>query len=150
MAKLRRQDRTLAATLGLALLWLLFHQTASTSAQNAATKDPDQPEPPKPEKTEQSTEAPLLKKDQMWRNLPTKADLLTKPPFDWVVLKKDDTVLVVKPVQPRPKTLDQMAEKRKQLSQNPKPTRMAGESQDAFAERLKARSEEHTSELQSR
>ena len=138
MAKLRRQDRTLAATLGLALLWLLFHQTASTSAQNAATKDPDQPEPPKPEKTEQSTEAPLLKKDQMWRNLPTKADLLTKPPFDWVVLKKDDTVLVVKPVQPRPKTLDQMAEKRKQLSQNPKPTRMAGESQDAFTERLRA------------
>ena len=138
MAKLRRQDRTLAATLGLALLWLLFHQTASTSAQNAATKDPNQPEPPKTEKTEQSTEAPLLKKDQMWRNLPTKADLLTKPPFDWVVLKKDDTVLVVKPVQPRPKTLDQMAEKRKQLSQNPKPTRMAGESQDAFTERLRA------------
>ena len=138
MAKLRRQDRTLAATLGWALLWLLFHQTASTPAQNATTKDPNQPEPPKTEKTEQSTEAPLLKKDQMWRNLPTKADLLTKPPFDWVVLKKDDTVLVVKPVQPRPKTLDQMAEKRKQLSQNPKPTRMAGESQDAFTERLRA------------
>jgi hypothetical protein len=122
----------------LVLLWLLFGLTTFTSAQNTAPKDQGQPEPSKTEKTEQSTEAPLLKKDQMWRNLPTKADLLTKPPFDWVVLKKDDTVLVVKPVQPRPKTLEQMAEKRKQLSQSPKPSRMAGESQDAFAERLKA------------
>ncbi len=138
MAGHRKRHRTFPTTLGLVLLWLYFGQAAWTSAQNAATKDQEQPEPPKTEKTEQSAEVPLLKKDQMWKNLPSKADLLTKPPFDWVVLKKDDTVLVVKPVQPRPKTLDQMAEKRKQLSQLPKPTRMAGESQDAFTERLKA------------
>jgi len=128
----------LAVTLGLVLSWMHSVQTASSTAQDAAAKNPDQPEPPKPDKTEQSTEVPLLKKDQMWRNLPTKADLLTKPPFDWVVLKKDDTVLIVKPVQPRPNTLDQMAEKRKQLSAQPKPTRNAGEPQDAYAERLKA------------
>ncbi len=156
MTGYRKRHRILATTIGLVLLWLCFSQTSSTSAQNATTKgaakkadapadappantkDPDQPEPPKPEKTEQSAEAPLLKKDQMWRNLPSKADLLIKPPFDWVVLKKDETVLVVKPVQPRPKTLEQMADKRKQLSQQPKPTRMTGESQDAFTERLKA------------
>ncbi len=163
MAGHRKQHRTFPTTLGLVLLWLYFGQAALTSAQNATTKgtpkttkepakkaddpadappadakDQEQPEPPKTEKTEQSEEAPLLKKDQMWRNLPTKADLLTKPPFDWVVLKKDETVLVVKPVQPRPKTLEQMAEKRKQASQLPKPTRMAGESLDAFTERSKA------------
>ncbi|MBC7819719.1 MAG: hypothetical protein IAG10_22785, partial [Planctomycetaceae bacterium] len=167
MAGHRRRHRTLTATIVLILLWLFLRQATSVPAQNAATKaaaktanepakkadpagnatledtkEPQQPEPAKTDKAEQSAEAPLPKKDQMWRNLPSKADLLTKPPFDWVVLKKDDTVLVVKPVQPRPKTLDQMAEKRKQFLQPPKTVRMAGESQDAFAERLRTAGQE--------
>ncbi len=172
MAVQRTRQRKLVATIWLvAVAWLLAHATA-VIAQNATPKsaakstkepakkgdapddapmpdekDPAQPETPAktetdPKKTEQSTEAPLPKKAEVLRNLPSKADLLTKPPFDWVFLKNDD-VLSVKPLQPRPKTLDQINEKRKQMAQPPKITRMPGETQDAFATRLRQSGEEH-------
>src|SRR5690349_15170137 len=167
MADHRRRYRALANITVSVLMLLGWSQIASALAQNATTKgatkstkepekkveaSPDapiaepkeagQPETTKkpetePAKTEQSAEAPLPTKTEMLRNLPSKADLLTKPPFDWVILKKDETVLTVKPVQPRPKTLEQMAEKRKQYLQPPKLTQMTGETKDAFADRLR-------------
>ncbi|MFM9966457.1 MAG: ABC transporter substrate-binding protein [Planctomycetaceae bacterium] len=133
MAAHRRRHQTLNATIGLVLVGLFISHAASALAQNAAKEIPDAP----PAKTEQSAEVPLPTKAEVLRNIPSKADLLTKPPFDWVVLKKDETVLSVKPVQPRPRTLDQMAEKRKQYAQAPKLVRMPGEAQDVFAERLR-------------
>ena len=141
MAMQRTRQRKLVTWIWLVIVALMLVQATSGLAQNADAPAKAETEPAKPE---QSTEAPLPKKAEVLRNLPSKADLLTKPPFDWVVLKKDDTVLVVKPVQPRPKTLEQMAEKRKQFSQSPKPTRMAGESLDAFTERSKAANLEAT------
>ena len=120
-------------------IWLVvavsqFVTATVALAQNAAA-DP-------PAKAEQSTDAPLPKKADVLRNIPSKADLLTKPPFDWVFLKNDD-VLFVKPLQPRPKTLDQINEKRKQLAQPPRLTRMPSESQDAFIARQRLSGEEH-------
>ncbi len=120
------------------LVAALFVVQATTGlAQEDPPKKPENP----PAKAEQSLDAPLPKKDEMLRNLPSKADFLTKPAFDWVILKKEE-VLVVKPVQPRPRTLDQVAEKRKQYLQPPKLTRNAGESPDEFANRMRAAGEE--------
>lgn len=138
MAGHRRQFSSLSTIRGLILVWLLISRTVPAFAQNAVKEIPDSP----PAKTEQSSEAPLPTKAEVLRNIPSKADLLTKPPFDWVVLKKDETVLSVKPVQPRPRTLDQMAEKRKQFAQAPKLVRMPGEAQDVFAQRLRTSVEE--------
>ncbi len=92
-------------------------------------------------KTESAEEVPLPKKDEMFRNLPTKADLLTKPPVDWVILKKDE-VLVVKPVSPRPRTLETIAEKRKEFLQPAKVTRQPGEANDAFLNRQRQAGED--------
>lgn len=164
MTRNRRRPQTLTAIVGLLSVWLCLSETSLAVDQNATTKTgakatknrPDQldsstdsllaffqePARPEPTKTEQSADAPLPTKSEMLRNLPSKADLLTKPPFDWVVLKKDETVLVVKPVQPRPKTLEQVAEKRKQYLQPPTLKQKTGESKEEFAARLKEAGEE--------
>ena len=139
MAVQRTRQRKLVTWIWLVSVALVLAQATSGLAQNADAPAKTETEPAKPE---QSTEAPLPKKAEVLRNLPSKADLLTKPPFDWVFLKNDD-VLTVKPLQPRPKTLDQINEKRKQMAQPPKITRMAGEAQDAFAARLRQSGDEH-------
>ncbi len=121
-----------------------FAQNAGTSKlndQNAAT----QPDPPPKEdspktdapKTEPSDEAPLPKKEELLKNLPSKADLLTKPPFDWIVLQKSDEVLIVKPVQPRPRTLQILKDKREEFLKPPTLKRLPNESADQFRERSK-------------
>ncbi len=139
MAVQRTRQRKLVTWIWLVIVVLVLAQATSGLAQNADAPAKAETEPAKPE---QSTEAPLPKKAEVLRNLPSKADLLTKPPFDWIFLKNDD-VLTVKPLQPRPKTLDQINEKRKQLAQPPKITRMAGEAQDAYAARLRQSGDEH-------
>lgn len=137
MAVQHTRQRKLVTSIWLGVTLLV--QATAGLAQNADAPAKAETEPAKPE---QSTEVPLPKKADVLRNLPSKADLLTKPAFDWIFLKNDD-VLSVKPLQPRPKTLDQINEKRKQLAQPPKITRMPGEAQDAFATRLRQSGEEH-------
>ena len=166
----RIRQRKFVASIELIVV-LLLAQTTSLPAQNAtpkaaakSTKEPAkradaaadapmadanaaaQEAPAKPEgepaKADQSTEAPLPKKAEVLRNFPSKADLLTKPPFDWVFLKNDD-VLAVKPLTPRPRTLEQINEKRKQMAQGPKVVRMPGESQDDYTARSRQAVDEH-------
>lgn len=139
MAVQPTRQQTFVASIWLIVLALLLAEATSALAQNDDAPAKANTEPAKPE---QSTEVPLPKKAEALRNLPSKADLLTKPPFDWIFLKNDD-VLTVKPLQLRPKTLEQINEKRKQLAQPPKTTRMPGESQDEFATRLRQAGEEH-------
>ena len=162
-----RQPKFLTAIV-LIVVALLFVQPTSLPAQNATPKAaakaanspskktdaaaadekdaaaPDAPAKPEgePAKSEQATDAPLPKKAEVLRNFPSKADLLTKPPFDWVFLKNDD-VLAVKPLQPRPRTLEQVNEKRKLMALGPKVTRMPGESQDDYAARSRQAADEH-------
>ena len=137
------QQWKIAAAIGAIVAVLLLTPVTIGLAQDTPEK-PEKPEKPEtePTKPEQSTEVPLPKKAEVLRNIPSKADLLTKSPFDWIFLKNDD-VLSVKPLQPRPRTLDQVNEKRKQLAQPPKITRMPGESQDEYAGRLRQSGEEH-------
>ncbi|MBM3970488.1 MAG: hypothetical protein FJ302_11590 [Planctomycetes bacterium] len=142
------RHRTQCVVAWLFVAELLIGDATPAMAQDATTKGSVKPvaielaQAEAPAKAEQSTDVPLPKKADVLRNLPSKSDLLTKPPFDWVFLKNDD-VLTVKPLQPRPKTLDQINEKRKQMAQPPKVTRMAGESQEAFAARLRQSADEH-------
>lgn len=156
MADQNTRQRFLAAATGWLVFGIMLSQSAWTVAQDTTPKaaakadddkDPapaDAPAKPDtdPEKPAQSTEVPLPKKADVLRNIPTKAELLTKPPFDWIFLKTDD-VLSVKPLQPRPRTLEQINEKRKQMAQPPKVTRNQGESQEDFATRLRQSGDEH-------
>ena len=65
--------------------------------------------------------------------LPSMADLLQKPHVDWVVLKKGE-VLIVKPVHPRPKTLEVLAKQREEALKIPFPKRVKlnGETKEEF------------------
>ena len=135
MAVHRIWQRKFMTLVGLSVVMLLLAQ--ATMAQDTPAKPEGEPTKP-----EQSTEVPLPKKAEVLRNLPSKADLLTKPPFDWVFLKNDDA-LTVKPLQPRPRTLEQINEKRRQLIKPPTVVRMPGESQDEFAGRLRQSADEH-------
>jgi hypothetical protein len=121
------------------LSWLVAG-VCSLCVSLAAAQDTAAPNAPQAS-SETSADAPLPKKDEMLRNIPSKADLLLKPPVDWIILKKDE-VLVVKPVEPRPRTLEQIAEKRKLYANPPKLTRMPGESQEDFLARLRKSGEE--------
>jgi ABC-type transport system substrate-binding protein len=47
--------------------------------------------------------------------LPSTATLMNDDPFDWVVLKDDQTVIVVEPLYPRPDTLARRDEERREL-----------------------------------
>ena len=69
--------------------------------------------------------------------LPSMADLLQKPHVDWVVLKKGE-VLIVKPVHPRPKTLEVLAKQREEALKIPFPKRVKlnGETKEEFEERF--------------
>ena len=141
---MQRTRRDLSALLIVLIGWMFFIQP--TAAQDKKDEEPktETPKPgeaPKPDKAEQAEDAPLPKKDEMLRNLPTKADLLTKPQVDWIILKKDE-VLVVKPITPRPRTLEFFAAKRKEFSQPPKLTRNTGEPNADFFARQRKGAEE--------
>lgn len=69
--------------------------------------------------------------------VPTTAQLLTEQPVDWLILKPDNRVLIVRPVSPRPDTLAKMAVKQEELkSAATRPKRNAGESADEYRERI--------------
>ncbi|HLQ45940.1 MAG TPA: hypothetical protein VK137_14470, partial [Planctomycetaceae bacterium] len=133
-----------------ARLWLSLMAVLLSLMPLAGSAEEPKPEPPDPlkktegTKTEQAEDAPLPRKEEMLRNLPTKADLLTKPPVDWVVLKKEkkDEVLIVKPISPRPRTLEILDEKRKEFLKPVKVTRLPGESNDAFLTRQRQAAED--------
>jgi len=76
---------------------------------------------------------PLL--DEM--EYPTAAQLLTEQPVDWLILKPDNRVLIVRPVSPRPDTLAKMAENQDALrSAATRPKREPGESADDYRDRI--------------
>ncbi len=76
---------------------------------------------------------PLL--DEM--EYPTAAQLLTEQPVDWLILKPDNRVLIVRPVSPRPDTLAKMAENQEALkSAATRPKREPGESADDYRDRI--------------
>ena len=76
---------------------------------------------------------PLL--DEM--EYPTAAQLLTEQPVDWLILKPDNRVLIVRPVSPRPDTLAKMAENQEALkSAATRPKRESGESADEYRDRI--------------
>ena len=110
--------RALSALIILGIVWTLPSLRLSAQDKKADEPKTEAPKTNEPAKPEPEEEVPLPKKDQMLRNLPSKADLLTKPPVDWVILKNDD-VLVVKPIAPRPRTLEFMATKRKEFANPP-------------------------------
>lgn len=133
--------RALSALIILGIVWTLPGLRLWAQDKKADEPKTEAPKTNEPAKPEPEEEAPLPKKDEMLRNLPSKADLLTKPPVDWVILKNDD-VLVVKPIAPRPRTLEFMATKRKEFANPPKLNRLTGESNtDLFARQKKATEE---------
>ena len=70
-------------------------------------------------------------------SVPTTAQLLTEQPVDWLILKPDNRVLIVRPVLPRPDTLAQMANELEKLnSKATKPKQDAGESKNEYNERI--------------
>ncbi len=69
--------------------------------------------------------------------VPTTAQLLTEQPVDWLLLKPDNRVLMVRPVLPRPDTLAKMAANQEALkSVATRPKREAGESAEEYRERI--------------
>jgi hypothetical protein len=84
----------------LLLLLVLFHGVASSAG---ADEEPKKADAVQSEKTKDAdAEIVLLKYPDMV--LPSAEELLRAKPFDWIVLKSMD-VLVVEPVGPRPDTL---------------------------------------------
>ncbi len=76
--------------------------TGPTEPESAPVDEtnPEEGEEPAP------TEEQLPKLEEM--ELPSAETLLRQPAVDWIVLKRNDEVLVVEPVTPRPDTLKQM------------------------------------------
>lgn len=92
-----------------------------------------QPNPPAAATTDPE-DTPLPKLSEL--PLPTAETLLTKPPVDWIVLLKDE-VLVVQPVFPRPGTLEKLAAKKKELSSAAtRPKKEPGESDEDYRARM--------------
>ena len=76
---------------------------------------------------------PLL--DEM--EYPTAVQLLTEQPVDWLVLKPDNRVLIVRPVLPRPDTLENMKVDQEALkSAATRPKRDPGESAEEYRDRI--------------
>ncbi len=134
LSNLPRSRTPFAATIFVAWLWLGLTLVSAVQAQNET-------EPKKPEPPETPAEVVLPKKAEMLRNIPSKADLLTKTPADWIFLKNDD-VLIVRPLSPRPRTLEIYAEKRKEFSKSPVLKRNVGESNEDFVSRQRVSGEE--------
>lgn len=107
---------------GIGWLFLLFAGVMLNTAPVAYSQDDDE-DPP----------LPLLEEME----LPTTETLLTKDPVDWLVLKPDNRVLVVRPVYPRPNTLETMEANQEALkSAATRPKREAGESVEEYRERI--------------
>lgn len=108
---------------GVRWLFLLCAGVMLSPAPVAYSQDNDEEDPP----------LPLLEEME----LPTTETLLTKDPVDWLVLKPDNRVLVVRPVYPRPNTLEIMEANQEALkSAATRPKREAGESVEEYRERI--------------
>jgi tetratricopeptide (TPR) repeat protein len=84
---------------------------------------------------EDSDDPPLPLYDEL--KVPTTAQLLTEQPVDWLLLKPNNRVLMVRPVLPRPNTLEKMAQAQEALrSAATRPKREAGESAEEYRERI--------------
>lgn len=59
--------------------------------------------------------------------LPTFEELMTAEPFDWVVLKNNDLVIVTEPVYPRPDPLAALTKEREDLEKKPRKTQQERE-----------------------
>jgi tetratricopeptide (TPR) repeat protein len=82
-----------------------------------------------------SDDAPLPLLDEM--EVPTTEQLLTEQPVDWLILRPEKRVLIVRPVLPRPNTLEKMAEDQEALrSAATRPKRNPGESAEEYKERI--------------
>jgi tetratricopeptide (TPR) repeat protein len=69
--------------------------------------------------------------------VPTTAQLLTEQPVDWLILKPGDRVLMVRPVLPRPNTLERMQQDQEALkSAATRPKREPGESAEEYRQRI--------------
>lgn len=126
---------------GQMFLALLLCGVVFVMSRSPGVMAQNETEPKTSEKAEQPAEPTLPKRGDMLRNIPSKADLLTKQPTDWIFLKNDD-VLVVRPISPRPRTLEIYADKRKEFSKPPVLKRNTGESNDDFTARQRASGEE--------
>jgi len=81
-------------------------------------KQPGKKTPDKKPADDQPLEFP--KYDEMIKNIPTVKELLQEDPVDWVVLNNKD-VIVVKPVSPRPKTLEKIKQRIEESKNWPAP-----------------------------
>ncbi len=111
-----------AVTLALAVL---LTAAASTAAQG---QNPDD----QPPADGDQPRLPLVSEME----LPSADDLLTRDPLDWIVLQKEE-VLVVQPVYPRPATLEKLDKQNEELrSAKTRPPRDPAETQDEYKERI--------------
>ncbi|NQV28803.1 MAG: hypothetical protein HQ518_30995 [Rhodopirellula sp.] len=84
---------------------------------------------------EESDDPPLPLLEEL--KVPSTEQLLTEQPVDWLVLKPDNRVLMVRPVLPRPDTLEKMKLNQEALkSAATRPKREAGESAEQYRERI--------------
>ncbi len=92
---------------------------AAQGSKDAPAQGPQQPqgEPGSRRRAVTGRDTKLLPKLEEMQ-LPSAADLLQKPPVDWIVLKSGE-VLVVNPVHPRPDTIQKLQQEREKLLANP-------------------------------
>ncbi len=95
----------------------------AAAAQPAAPKGPadkaeeiDQP-PPEPDDSEEFRLLPTLEE----KSLPSLERLLKGPPLDWIVLIRNNKVMEVEPVSPRPNTLPKVEERVRKAMEVPLP-----------------------------
>ncbi len=88
-------------------------------AEALPEETPDEPPDKTAEEQERAEFEALPKLEEM--QLPSAEDLLHKPPVDWIVLKKQERVLVTKPVYPRPDTLTKMQDAYNKVIQGRRP-----------------------------
>ncbi len=115
----RRTDgwlRMLLSMFAFCAVWLLLTAVAPAQDQQAdqppaeenAAENPDEPAADNPEGEAEAEEKPLPTLEEMQ---PLSVEQLMKGPAeDWVVLNFKEQVVVVQPVEPRPNTLETLAE----------------------------------------
>jgi ABC-type transport system substrate-binding protein len=117
MVIIRRRTSIIdAAVLFAAVLALGYFLAVPTSPAYA---QPKKKQPPAKQKKKQPAgkkkaaedEVRYPKLSELLEKLPTVAQLLKDDPVDWVVLAKNEDVLVVLPVSPRPKTLEKIEQR---------------------------------------
>jgi tetratricopeptide (TPR) repeat protein len=120
--RLRLVSRPTMDFLGLHLIVAVL-MTSVFCQQDVVAQDDDSDDPP----------LPLYEEMEV----PTTEQLLTEQPVDWLILRPKKRVLIVRPVLPRPNTLEKMAKDLEALkSAATRPKRNAGESAEEYKERI--------------